>query len=505
MDASVSLLPEGESLHRSLSASQIQMLAFGGIIGTGLFLGIGSSLAESGPASLLISFSVLGVSVYCTMLALGEMSVYMPVAGSFCTYVGRYVDEALSFSLTWNYWLNDTIALASHVLATRLVVDFWLIPTEGDPVSASLSLPPWKEAVRIITPITSLSANIILNMLPVGGFGEIEYWLSSIKVFTVAAFIVNGILCNLGVNNEKKFIGFRYWKDPGAFNNGIIGVISSFVNAAFAYAGTESIALTAGEAKSPITTLPKAIRFTAHRVLLLYIISVLVVGINLPYNTPGLDGDSVRMSPFTFVFKKFGVPGAASIMNLVILSSALSAGNHSLYAGTRLLYSLAKSGHAPKVFSKCNKHGIPWLSVLATSATAILCLMSSQAGKTWGFLLNVIAVSNQISWIFIAVSSLRFRKALRVQGKTHRLYFPNWTYPVGPYIIILLNGVFLFLQGYKSLYPFRLSLFVSYYMEIPIVLGLYLIWKIYKKTKLVSSSEADLETDWKSLEDTDSA
>ncbi|EPY51243.1 hypothetical protein SPOG_02419 [Schizosaccharomyces cryophilus OY26] len=494
------LTVEVGSLRRSLCARQIQMLAFGGTIGTGLFLGIGSSLAESGPAALLLSFCIIGVSVYCTMLALGEMAVYMPVAGSFCTYVGKYVDESLSFALTWNYWLNDTIALASHVLASRLLVDFWLPDTTPSIANTSFSenvgIRCTREIVRTATPIISLLVNIGLNMLPVDGFGEIEYWLAAIKVFTVALFCVIGVITNMGVNKENEFIGFRYWKDPGAFHNGVGGFISSFVNAAFAFAGTESIAIAAGEALNPVKSLPKAIRSMSYRVLTLYILGVIVVGINIPYNTPGLNGDSIRMSPFTLVFQKFGVPGAASLMNAVVLSSALSAGNHSLFAGTRLLYSLAQAGHAPKIFSKCNRHGIPWLAVLATSILAIFSLLSSHAGKTWSFLLNVIAVSNQLSWTFIGFTSLRFRKALRVQAKTHRLLFPNWTYPIGPHLVIVLNVVFLILQGWKSFFPFRFSLFLSYYVEIPLVLGLYLVWKFYHRTKLLRPTEMDLDTHW---------
>ncbi|EPX73601.1 uncharacterized protein SOCG_02820 [Schizosaccharomyces octosporus yFS286] len=491
---------ESNSLRRSLGARQIQMLAFGGTIGTGLFLGIGSSLAESGPAALLLSFCIIGVSVYCTMLALGEMAVYMPVAGSFCTYVGSYVDESFSFALTWNYWLNDTIALASHVLASRLLVDFWLpdpvLPTDGSSFSTSFGVRCTREIVRTVTPIISLLVNVGLNMLPVDGFGEIEYWLAAIKVFTVALFCVIGLVTNLGINTENEFIGFRYWKNPGAFHNGFGGFISSFVNAAFAFAGTESIAIAAGEALNPVKSLPKAIRSMSFRVLTLYIVGVIVVGINIPFNTPGLNGDSVRMSPFTLVFQKFGVPGAASLMNAVILSSALSAGNHSLFAGTRLLYSLARAGHAPNIFSKCNRHGVPWLAVLATSTLAILCLLTSHAGKTWSFLLNIIAVSNQLSWTFIGFTSLRFRKALRKQSKTHRLVFPNWTYPVGPYLVIILNVVFLLVQGWKSFFPFQFSLFLSYYIEIPLVLGLYLVWKLSHRTKLKTISEMDLDTHW---------
>lgn len=235
---------QSDHLRRALSARQVQMIAIAGTIGTGLFLGTGRSLATGGPASMLIAYMITGAIVFITMLSLGEMATYMPVAGSFCTYAGKFVDDSFGFALTWNYWFNDAIATAADLVALQLLLKYW---TENFPGWA-ISLIFWFVLVAI-------------NVLTVAAYGEIEYWLSLFKVITIIVFIFMGIAVNAGGNVNKHYIGGENWRIDGApFVGGFGGFASVFVTAAFAYGATESIAIVAGETKNPHKTMPRVIR-----------------------------------------------------------------------------------------------------------------------------------------------------------------------------------------------------------------------------------------------------
>jgi len=271
-----------------------------------------------------------------------------------------------------------------------------------------------------------------------------------------------------------------------------------FVTASFAYGGTESIAITAGETKNPTKNLPRVIKNVFWRILLFYILSILIIGLNVPYNTKNLSTKDTSTSPFTIVFQMAGSKAAGGFINAVIMTSVISAGNHALFAGTRLLYALSVDSHAPKVFGSLNRNRVPWIAVLATSLISGLCFGASfiGAGQLWTWLQNLVGVSNQLAWLAISVTSLRFRAALKVQGKEHELPFRNWTYPWGPVVAIVLNTVIILVQGWSSFSPkFSRIDFVSYYIELPVMLLMYVGWKLLKRTKIVGLGEMDLETD----------
>ncbi|KAK3934015.1 amino acid transporter [Diplogelasinospora grovesii] len=383
---------QSDRLKRSLSARQVQMIAIGGTIGTGLFLSTGKSLATGGPGSVLIAYLVVGCIVFVTMLSLGEMAAFIPVAGSFCTFAGRFVDDAFGFALTWNYWFNDAVSMASDLVALQLVLQYW-----------TDNFPGW--AVSLIFWFLLIAVNI----LTVSAYGEVEYWLSLLKVVTIIIFILLGITVNAGGNIGHHYIGGENWRIPGApFVGGLSGFASVFVTAAFAYGGTESIAITAGETMHPIKNLPRVVR------------------------------NSTRTSPFTIIFEQVGAQLAGSFINAVILTSVLSAGNHALFTGTRLLYTLAREGHAPGIFGRLNRN----------------------------------------------------------QGKTHLLPFKNWTYPIGPWICVVLNVMIVLVQGWTSFAPrFSAVDFIAFYIELPVMLVMYIAWKVIKRTETVSLDKMDLETD----------
>ncbi|KAL4922142.1 amino acid permease/ SLC12A domain-containing protein [Aspergillus aurantiobrunneus] len=477
-----------DRLNRGLSARQVQMIAIGGTIGTGLFLGTGSSLATGGPASMLIAYAISGGIIFVTMLSLGEMAAFIPVAGSFCTFAGRFVDDAFGFALTWNYWFNDAVSTAADLVALQLVLEYW-----------SANFPGWAFSLIFWAVL------IALNLFAVHVYGEVEYWMSVLKVITIVVFIILGIVVNCGGNETGHYIGGENWHVPGApFVGGIGGFASVFVTAAFAYGGTESIAITAGETKDPARTLPKVVMNVFWRILTFYILSSLIIGLNIPHNYPSLSDGDVKTSPFTLIFEMTGTKAAGSVMNAVILTSVLSAGNHALFAGVRLLYTLAVSGHAPGFFARLNRNQVPWVAVVATGIVSGLCFGSSfiGAGQLWTWLQNIVGVSNQLSWISIGITSIRFRRALAAQNKTHLLPFRNFTYPVGPWVCVVLNCVIVLVQGWTCFSPrFQAVDFVSFYVELPIMLGMFVAWKVVRQTRVVRLAEADLETDTYTLLD----
>ncbi|KAI5310889.1 hypothetical protein KEM55_004144 [Ascosphaera atra] len=448
-----------DKLSRQLSSRQVQMIAIGGTIGTGLFLGTGKSLAT------------------------GEMAAYMPIAGSFCTYArSRFVDGSLGFALTWNYWFNDAVSTASDLVASQMVLKYW-----------TDKFPGWALSLLLLVAIA------LLNVVNVRLYGELEYWLSLLKVVTIVIFIIIGVVVNCGANTDHAYIGGKYWHVVDApFVGGIGGFASVFVTAAFSFGGTESIAITAGETKNPAKVMPKVVRNVFWRILFFYFLSVLIIGLDIPYNYPNLSTKDTGVSPFTLVFQSAGSHAAGSFVNAVITSSVISAGNHALFAGSRLLYTLAVDRHAPSFFGLLSPMGVPYVAVLATVAVSALCFGASYvgAGQLWAWLQNIVGVSNQISWLCIGITSVRFRRAIKRQGLEDLLPYRNWMYPIGPYASIFLNTVIILVQGWSCFSPtFRVVSFISLYIELPIMVIMMIGWKLFKRTKYVKLEEMDLSTD----------
>jgi len=312
-------------------------------------------------------------------------------------------------------------------------------------------------------------------------------------------FIILGIVVNCGGNSTAEYIGTKNWYIGDApFVGGIGGFASVFVTASFAYGGTESIAITAGETKNPSQTLPRVVRNVFWRILIFYILSILIIGLNVPYTYDGLSTKESNTSPFTIVFMMAGSKVAGSFINAVIMTSVISAGNHALFAGSRLMYSLGTNRHAPKFFAKVNRNQVPWVAVLLTASISGLCFGASYigAGQLWSWLSAIVGVSNQISWVAIGLASLRFRAGIKAQGLEHLLPYKNWTYPYGPIFSVVLNSFLILVQGWSCFSPkFKAVDFVSFYVELPVMLVMFVGWKLLKRTKLVKLEEMDLVTD----------
>ncbi|MCF6514751.1 amino acid permease [Lactobacillus sp. S2-2] len=468
---------------RELKSRHISMIALGGCIGTGLFVTSGATIHDAGPGGALIAYILMGAMVYFLMTSLGEMATNMPVSGSFSVYSAKYVDPALGFAMGWNYWFNWAITVAVDISTAALVMKFWLP-----------DVPMW------IWSAIALGLIFSINIMSVSAFGETEFWMSLIKVVTIIIFLVVGVLTILGImgGHAVGFSNFTYKQAP--FVGGIPAIISVFVVAGFSFQGTELVGITAGETEDPHKSVPKAIHEVFWRIILFYIFTIVIIAAIIPYTSPDLLGSSesnVAISPFTIVFQRAGLAGAASIMNAVILTSVISSANSGMYASTRMLYSMADSKdekYAPKIFAKTSKNGIPIYALLATTLVSLLTFLTSFIGpKIYMWLVAASGLTGFIAWMGIAISHYRFRKAFVKQG--HQLnelkYHAKW-FPLGPILALLLSLVVIAGQNVNAFANFNLFEIAITYMSVPLVVILYLGYKFIKKTKVVPLDEVDV-------------
>jgi lysine-specific permease len=468
------------SLNRGLKARHLTMISIGGSIGTGLFLASGASISEAGPGGALLAYGLIGLMVYFLMTSLGEMATYLPVSGSFSTYASRYVDPALGFAMGWNYWYNWAITLAFELSASAMLMKYWF------PHSPAVL---WSAIFLVII--------LGINLLSVKGYGESEFWFSLIKVVTVVVFLVIGIAMIFGIIGGHS-VGFKNFTIKDApFHNGFLGVLSIFIVAGFSFQGTELVGVAAGETDNPEKNVPKAIRQVFWRILLFYVLAILVIGLLIPFTDSRLMHGDVAVSPFTLVFEKLGVAFAASVMNAVILTSVLSAGNSGTYASTRMLYTLALDGKAPKFLAKVNKNGVPIYALIATVLVGSLACLSSffGDGQVYTWLLNLSGLSGFIAWLGIAISHYRFRKAFVAQGKDlNELPYRAKLFPLGPILAFLACMFIVLAQNYQAFTGKVIDwqgIIVSY-IGIPVFLAVWLGYKFIKKTKVVPLNEVDL-------------
>jgi lysine-specific permease len=470
-----------KGLQRKLQARHLTMMAIGGAIGTGLFVSSGSAISTAGPGGALIAYILVGAMVYFVMTSLGEMASFMPVSGSFETHATKFVDPAFGFALGWNYWYTTAITLPADLTAAAMIMHYWF------PNSSSLL---WSGL--------ALALLLMLNILSVKGYGESEYWFASIKVIAIIIFLVVGVAMIFGIMGGHA-VGFgNFTRGDAPFHGGMLSIFSVILVAGFAFQGTEVVATAAGETKDPAKNVPKAIRTIFWRILIFYVLTILVVGLIIPYTDPNLLKTGIKnvsISPFTLVFKRAGLAFAASAMNAVLLTSVLSAANSAMYGSSRMLWALAKDGKAPRIFGKLNSRGIPMLALLLSSFIGVLTFLSSMFGNGSVFLwlTNASAMTGFIKWLGIAVSHYRFRKAYIAQGRdlSQLPYKAKW-FPLGPIITILFLVIFVFgqvilinEQGWVEI--------VSTYISIPAFLLLWFGYKIIKKTKVVPLKECDFD------------
>ncbi|MGM8048992.1 amino acid permease [Listeria monocytogenes] len=468
-------------IRRDLKTGHLSMIAIGGSIGTGLFLASGNAIHTAGPGGALVAYVAIGIMVYFLMTSLGEMATYMPVSGSFSTYASRFVDPAFGFALGWNYWFNWAITLAVDISTAAIIVQFWLPNT-----------PAWLWSAIFLILIFGL------NALSVKAYGESEYWFSIIKVATVIIFLIVGVLTIVGILGGE-VIGFsNFTAGDAPFKGGFFAILGTFLIAGFSFQGTEMVGIAAGESATPETSVPKAIKQVFWRILLFYIFAIFIIGMIIPYTNPNLlsaEATDVAISPFTLVFEKAGLAFAASVMNAVILTSVLSAGNSGLYASTRMLWAMARDKKAPKFLGKVNRRGIPMAALIVTTivgAMTFITTLTENGTVIYTWLLSASGLTGFIAWVGIAISHYRFRKAFIKQGHDlSELKYKAKFFPFGPILALILCILVIVGQDYAAFLkpeftnPAWWQKIGISYIGLPIFLVFWLSFKFTNKTKVI--------------------
>ena len=471
------------TLRRELKARHLTMIAIGGSIGTGLFVASGATVSQAGPGGALLSYALIGIMVYFLMTSLGELAAFMPVSGSFSTYGSRYVEEGFGFALGWNYWYNWAVTIAVDLVASQLVMNYWFPDTPG-----------W------IWSALFLGLIFLLNYISVRGFGEAEYWFSLIKVVTVIIFIAVGVLMITGIMRGGETAGWHNWAIGDApFAGGFASMIGVAMIVGFSFQGTELIGVAAGESENPAKNIPRAVRQVFWRILLFYILAILVISLIIPYTDPNLlrnEVGDISVSPFTLVFRNAGLLSAAAVMNAVILTAVLSAGNSGMYASTRMLFTLASEGKAPRIFAKLSKGGVPRNALYATTIVAALCFLSSMFGNktVYLWLLNTSGMTGFIAWLGIAISHYRFRRGYVSQGRDlKKLPYLSGFFPFGPVFAFVLCLIITLGQNYQAFLKDSIDWYgvAATYIGLPLFLIIWFGYKLTKGTKVVKYSEME--------------
>jgi len=406
-----------EELHRGLKNRHIQMIALGGAIGTGLFYGSGTTIRLVGPG-ISLSYIIGGIAIFFVIRALGEMSVDEPVSGSFSHYAYRYWGDFPGFFSGWNYWFNYVVVSMAELSVVGVYINFWYP-----------SIPTWVSSLIFLITIT------LINLINVKAFGEFEFWFALIKVVAIIAMILLGLsIIFSGFGNNGQPTGFsNLWAYGGYLPNGLWGLLLSLVIVMFSFGGVELIGITAGEADNPKESIPKAINQVIWRILIFYVGALLVLTIIYPWDQVGTTG-----SPFVEIFSKIGIPAAAGILNVVVLTAALSTYNSGLYSNGRMLYSLALHGSAPKMFARLSKAGAPVYGVVFSSALTLFAVVLNflVPGKVFLYLISVAMIAAVFNWAMILITHLKFRRIKQEAGEAEKLAFKLPFYPISNYVTL---------------------------------------------------------------------
>lgn len=482
-----------ENLHRSLTSSQIGMIAIGGSIGTGLIISSGTALAQGGPGGLLIGYAIMGAVCWIVLTALGEISSFMPLAG-FTGLAGRFVDPAAGVALGWAYLFKYLVITPNQINACALLISFWRPDLPG---SIFIS-------VFIVVIVAS-------NFCGVKFFGIVEYWLSFSKIVVLTAIILGGFIISLGGNPQNDRIGFRYWRDDGAFKEykedgalgRFLGTWSTLTAALFAYLGSELVGVCAGETGNPRKAMPRAIRMVIFRILFFYICGVIVIGMLVSANDPrlvqsGRAAKTASASPFVLAITGVGIQTLPSVVNGALLIFTVSASNSDLYVATRTLYGLARDGHAPfsNFLLRTNRIGVPYVCLSICSLFCALAYLNASAGgsATFGYLTSTVTIFGGIAWFGILLTHIRFMAGCKAQNiDRNTLPYKSPFQPYASYVAIFITSLVLFFNGFNTFWPvFDYKTFITKYIGIPVTAIIYIGWKISFRTKIFKASEMDL-------------
>jgi GABA permease len=402
-------------LEQSLSSRHMSMIAIGGVIGAGLFVGSGAAIHKVGPG-ILVSYVIAGVLVFLIMKSLGEMATSNPSSGSFSEYARDAIGPWAGTTVGWLYWFQWVVVIAIEAIAGAAIINMWYP-----------GIPLWFLALALTIALT------LTNIYSVKSFGEFEYWFAMIKVASIIAFLILGVSYIFGFSGESTVGISNLVQNGGFFPNGVSSVFVGVITVFFSFAGTEVATIAAAESKDPVKSVSKAINSTIWRVLIFYVGSIAVVVTLLPWNSA-----NVLQSPFVAVLENLGIPFAAHLMNFIVLTAVLSCLNAGLYTTSRMLFSLAKKGDAPQYFSKLNNNGVPARAVFAATIFSYIAVVMSYVSPelVFLFLVNSSGAIILLVYLVISISQLRMRNRLERENPD-ALKVKMWLFPYLTYATIL--------------------------------------------------------------------
>ena len=419
-----------QELRRGLKERHVQLIAIGGSIGVGLFLGSSAAIQAAGP-SLLITYFIGGIVVFCLLRALGEVAVAIPIAGSFSAHAHRFLGPITGYLTGWTYWFMWIVTGMAEITAVGVYVNYWLP-----------ELPQWIPALLAVIIMTGV------NLVAVEAYGEFEFWFALIKIIAIITLIMSGLgMIMFGLGNGGVPIGIGHlWQHGGFFPHGVSGAIMALSMVLFSYVGIEVIGVTAGEAKEPEKTLPVAINKVFWRILLFYIGSLYVIMSIYPWNELGHVG-----SPFVAVFEKLGISSAADIMNFVVLSAALSACNSGVFSTGRMLYTLARQGEAPALLGKLNNSQVPVWGVLVSAAFLMVGVVLNYfiPAKVFTYVTSIGTFACLWVWAIILMVQIKFRRSLP-PAVVAKLVYPMPLYPLSGILCLVMLAFVVFIMSQDS-------------------------------------------------------
>jgi amino acid transporter len=494
-----------DRVQRRLKQRHVQMIAIAGTIGTGLFLGSGHALQGAGPLGALIAYGLVGTVSYASLCAIGEMTTWAPISGTFPHFSARWVDPAFGFAVGWNYFYTNAISTPVEITAAVILISFW------DPNTGHGHVAGYTTVLCVLV--------CLVNIFGVRYFGESEFIFSLIKLTLISGLIIVGLVIDLGGAPNHERLGFRYWKHPGAVNGAglepnhknldrFLGILGVLVQAAFSYQGLELVVIAASETESPRRNITKAVGRVFYRIVVFYILGIFIIGLVVPYNDPSLlrSTGTAAESPFVIAINRAGIKVLPHIVNGAVFTSAFSAGNSFLFCSSRILYGLALRGQAPRVFTYCTKNGLPLYAVLFSSCFTLFSFMNvTNGGATvFNWFVNLTTTAGFSTWFSMNLTYVFFRRGLLAQGfDLRKNAYNNRFQPYIAYWGMFWTMFFILVNGYAVFWNFTASGFITAYINIPIFLGLYFGYKIVKRTKIWKPTEMDFVTGIPTPEETE--
>jgi amino acid transporter len=477
---------EVHEVRQGLYQRHMQMIALAGTIGTGLFLSSGQAIVTAGPLGAFLAYSIVGLAVTSVVLTTGEMGALVPLSGGLVRYAEYFFDPAMAFANGWNQVYLYSVTLPAEIVAASVLVEFW---------TTTINNAVWITVFSVLVLITAL---VFVRI-----YGELEFAFAILKILLIVGVNIMALVITCGGGPDGESIGFRYWRDPGPFVQyreikgslgQFLGFWASLQNAVFAYSGIQNITIPAAETRSPRQSIPQATKRVLYRIFLFYVLSIFMIGLVVPSNDPTLlrlTGTAAQ-SPFVIAARRAGIRGIPSVINAAILTSAWSAGNSFILCGSRILYGMAVHGHAPALFQRLNRFSVPYMAI--SFVGSFLCLgymsLSHSATIVFRWLRDVVAVATLVDWLIVCIVYLRFYYGCQKQGVDRHKELP-WAAPFQPYftwaaltlftLMLVTGGFTTFIRG-----NWDTETFVSSYMNVPIVLGLYYGYKLWNRTRIVT-------------------